>query len=248
MRAAPRRLSRPLPPPGRPRRPRPAVLVEGRPRLRHHAVLLRLIRPGGARGLCPRGGRRPGRGGTRTLWLLAASHRLPRAGDDRPAGRGHRLDGRPPALLVRPEMQQPGPYLVAQGRCTHIELGRFEDALALYDGEILPAMRVAGTQLCNAASLLWRLETLGCEAGERWGRPASALAGAAPRHDEPVQRGPCRHDRAARGRQGRLRDGAGRHEADGRREQRDRARLPGHLHPRRRGDSLLHRGRLCRRR
>ena len=52
----------------------------------------------------------------------------------------------------------------------HIELGQFEDALALYDGEILPAMRVAGTQLCNAASLLWRLETLGCEAGERWSR------------------------------------------------------------------------------
>jgi len=52
----------------------------------------------------------------------------------------------------------------------HIELGRFEEARALYDGEILPAMRVAGTQLCNAASLLWRLETLGCEAGERWSR------------------------------------------------------------------------------
>ena len=52
----------------------------------------------------------------------------------------------------------------------HIELGRFEEALALYDDEILPAMRVAGTQLCNAASLLWRLETLGCEAGERWSR------------------------------------------------------------------------------
>ncbi len=52
----------------------------------------------------------------------------------------------------------------------HIELGEFEAALALYDDEILPAMRVAGTQLCNAASLLWRLETLGCEAGERWSR------------------------------------------------------------------------------
>ena len=52
----------------------------------------------------------------------------------------------------------------------HIELGQFEEALALYDDEILPAMRVAGTQLCNAASLLWRLETLGCEAGERWSR------------------------------------------------------------------------------
>ncbi len=52
----------------------------------------------------------------------------------------------------------------------HIELGQFGDALALYDGEILSAMRPAGTQLCNATSLLWRLETLGCEAGERWSR------------------------------------------------------------------------------
>ena len=52
----------------------------------------------------------------------------------------------------------------------HIELGEFEEALALYDGEILSAMRVAGTQLCNATSLLWRLETLGCEAGGRWSR------------------------------------------------------------------------------
>ena len=52
----------------------------------------------------------------------------------------------------------------------HIELGQFEDALALYDDEILSAMRPAGTQLCNATSLLWRLETLGCEAGGRWSR------------------------------------------------------------------------------
>ena len=50
----------------------------------------------------------------------------------------------------------------------HIELGQFEDALALYDDQIFPAMRPVGTQLCNATSLLWRLETLGCEAGERW--------------------------------------------------------------------------------
>ena len=50
----------------------------------------------------------------------------------------------------------------------HIELGQFEDALKLYDGEILGAMRPVGTQLCNATALLWRLETLGCEAGDRW--------------------------------------------------------------------------------
>lgn len=50
----------------------------------------------------------------------------------------------------------------------HIELGQFQDALAIYDNEILPAMRPVGTQLCNATALLWRLETLGCDAGDRW--------------------------------------------------------------------------------
>ncbi|MGI9425592.1 MAG: tetratricopeptide repeat protein, partial [Hyphomicrobiaceae bacterium] len=52
----------------------------------------------------------------------------------------------------------------------HIELGQLEKALALYDDEILPAMRPVGTQLCNATSLLWRLESLGCESGDRWHR------------------------------------------------------------------------------
>jgi len=50
----------------------------------------------------------------------------------------------------------------------HVELGQFHEALAIYDTEILPAMKPVGTQLCNATSLLWRLETLGCEAGDRW--------------------------------------------------------------------------------
>jgi len=50
----------------------------------------------------------------------------------------------------------------------HIDLGQFDKALELYDGEILTAMRPVGTQLCNATALLWRLEMLGCEAGDRW--------------------------------------------------------------------------------
>ena len=50
----------------------------------------------------------------------------------------------------------------------HIELGQFAEALAIYDDQILPVMRPVGTQLCNPTALLWRLETLGCEAGERW--------------------------------------------------------------------------------
>lgn len=50
----------------------------------------------------------------------------------------------------------------------HIELGQFDDARAIYDGEILSAIRPVGTQLCNLTALLWRLEMLGCEVGDRW--------------------------------------------------------------------------------
>ena len=50
----------------------------------------------------------------------------------------------------------------------HLELGELNKALALYDDEILGAMRPVGTQLCNATALLWRLETLDCDVGERW--------------------------------------------------------------------------------
>ena len=50
----------------------------------------------------------------------------------------------------------------------HLELGELNEALALYDNEILGAMRPVGTQLCNATALLWRLETLDCDVGARW--------------------------------------------------------------------------------
>lgn len=50
----------------------------------------------------------------------------------------------------------------------HLELGELNEALAIYDNEILGAMRPVGTQLCNATALLWRLETLDCDVGERW--------------------------------------------------------------------------------
>ena len=49
-----------------------------------------------------------------------------------------------------------------------IELGKFEEAFAIYDNQILPVMRPVGTQLCNPTALLWRLETRGVDAGTRW--------------------------------------------------------------------------------
>ena len=50
----------------------------------------------------------------------------------------------------------------------HVELGQFDEALAIYDDAILATLRPVGTSLCNGTALLWRLETLGCDAGERW--------------------------------------------------------------------------------
>jgi tetratricopeptide (TPR) repeat protein len=56
----------------------------------------------------------------------------------------------------------------------HLELGEYEAALALYDGPIRATQRPLGNSLTNASALLWRLDTLGCEIGDRW-RELAAL-------------------------------------------------------------------------
>jgi tetratricopeptide (TPR) repeat protein len=50
----------------------------------------------------------------------------------------------------------------------HLELGQYDEALALYDGPILETLRPLGLNLCNPTALLWRLDTLGCDVTERW--------------------------------------------------------------------------------
>ena len=50
----------------------------------------------------------------------------------------------------------------------HLELGQYDAALALYDGPILESLRPMGNALCNPSALLWRLDTLGCNVGDRW--------------------------------------------------------------------------------
>src|ERR1700726_2487550 len=50
----------------------------------------------------------------------------------------------------------------------HLELGQDEAALALYDGPIRETQRPVALSLTNAAALLWRLDTLGYDIGERW--------------------------------------------------------------------------------
>jgi tetratricopeptide (TPR) repeat protein len=50
----------------------------------------------------------------------------------------------------------------------YLELGQYEAALALYDGPMRATQRPVALSLTNASALLWRLETLGCDIGERW--------------------------------------------------------------------------------
>ncbi len=50
----------------------------------------------------------------------------------------------------------------------HLELGQYAAALALYDGPMRTTQRPVALSLTNATALLWRLDTLGVDIGERW--------------------------------------------------------------------------------
>jgi tetratricopeptide (TPR) repeat protein len=50
----------------------------------------------------------------------------------------------------------------------HLELDQYEAALALYDGPMRATQRALALSLTNATALLWRLDTLGCDVGDRW--------------------------------------------------------------------------------
>lgn len=59
----------------------------------------------------------------------------------------------------------------------HLELGEDDAALAVYDGPIRATQRPLGNSLTNASALLWRLDTLGCDVGERWRELAAVWDG-----------------------------------------------------------------------
>src|SRR5206468_9476226 len=50
----------------------------------------------------------------------------------------------------------------------HLELGQYVAALALHDGAIRATQRPVALSLTNASALLWRLDTLGYDIGDRW--------------------------------------------------------------------------------
>ncbi|HMD62653.1 MAG TPA: tetratricopeptide repeat protein, partial [Stellaceae bacterium] len=55
----------------------------------------------------------------------------------------------------------------------HLELGQYDEALALYDGPMRATQRPVALSLTNATALLWRLDTLGCDIGDRWQEQAA---------------------------------------------------------------------------
>src|SRR6202048_3983544 len=55
----------------------------------------------------------------------------------------------------------------------HLELGQYDAALALYDGPMRATQRPVALSLTNATALLWRLDTLGSDIGERWREQAA---------------------------------------------------------------------------
>jgi tetratricopeptide (TPR) repeat protein len=59
----------------------------------------------------------------------------------------------------------------------HLELGQYDAALALYDGPIRETQRPVALSLTNATALLWRLNTLGVDMGERWREQAALWQG-----------------------------------------------------------------------
>ncbi|MGE3703023.1 MAG: tetratricopeptide repeat protein [Hyphomicrobiaceae bacterium] len=59
----------------------------------------------------------------------------------------------------------------------HMELGDKDAALAIYDSPILETQRPVGVSLTNSTALLWRLETLGAESGQRWQALADIWSG-----------------------------------------------------------------------
>ena len=59
----------------------------------------------------------------------------------------------------------------------HVELGDYDAAMRIYDGPIVDTQRPVGISLTNASALMWRLETLGFDAGDRWKQLQALWAG-----------------------------------------------------------------------
>ena len=59
----------------------------------------------------------------------------------------------------------------------HLELGQYDAALAICDGPMRVTQRPVALSLTNATALLWRLDALGCDIGDRWRELAASWQG-----------------------------------------------------------------------
>ena len=50
----------------------------------------------------------------------------------------------------------------------HLELGQYDEALALYDGPLVASQKPMARSLTNSSALLWRLGMLGYDVADRW--------------------------------------------------------------------------------
>ncbi len=64
-----------------------------------------------------------------------------------------------------------------------LEEGQFDEVLSLYDSKLAPSLTAPLLDLVDAAALLWRLELLGINAGNRWQALEPCLG--------PIRAGPC---------------------------------------------------------
>ena len=61
----------------------------------------------------------------------------------------------------------------------HLDLGEWDQVLAIYDGQIRPRPSEIALEMVDASALLWRLHLRGAPVGERWRELADAWAGKA---------------------------------------------------------------------
>jgi len=81
----------------------------------------------------------------------------------------------------------------------HLQLGEHDAALALHDTKVAPHLGRDYRDLCNASSLLWRLENDGVSVGSRWQALAELArrASATTRWPSPMRTTCCRWRRLA---------------------------------------------------
>ena len=113
---------------------------------------------------------------TQTAECSGRTYRCAQDGNDRVPGRRGGGGWRREALRSTPRPLKPA-HICWHKALFHLELGQYDAALALYDGPMRATQRPVALSLTNATALLWRLDTLGCDIGDRWQEQADLWQG-----------------------------------------------------------------------